>query len=103
MKSFIVVGDSYHVYSSSPFPFAQVQGAGYFESKVETDVATLEFETSTAALVLEMNAAILELETDVAALDLDTEIDMPQEISKQERYSANLEWSMLRLLLMGQL
>jgi hypothetical protein len=31
----------------------------------------------------------LELETDTAALELETEIDVVQEISKQERYSAD--------------
>jgi hypothetical protein len=40
----------------------QVQGAGYFESEVETDVTALE----------------LEMETDVS-----------QKISKQKRYSAD--------------
>jgi hypothetical protein len=40
---------------------------------------TLELETDTAAL---------ELVTYAAALDLETKTDMPQEISKQERYSA---------------
>jgi hypothetical protein len=55
-----------------------VQGAGYPESKVETDVAALQLETSLVDLELEMNATAMELETDV-----------PQETLKQERYSAD--------------
>jgi hypothetical protein len=51
-----------------------------------------------AALELETNATALELETDAAALDLSMETYVPQEISKHERYLANLEWSMLKLL-----
>jgi hypothetical protein len=62
----------------------QVHGEGYFESKVETD------------------AAALELEMDTIALKLKTETDVSQEISNKERYSADLQWSMLKLLLMGQ-
>jgi hypothetical protein len=38
---------------------------------------------------LETDATALELETDVAVLKLET--DVPQETSKHERYSANLE------------
>jgi hypothetical protein len=41
------------------------------------------------ALEFETEAAALKLETYVAALDLEMEIDVPQEISKQERYSAD--------------
>jgi hypothetical protein len=47
---------------------------------VETFAATLELETSSAAL---------ELETDLAPLELETEMDVSQQISKQERYSAD--------------
>jgi hypothetical protein len=36
-----------------------------------------------------MDAATLELETNVAALELETKMNMSQEISKQERYSAD--------------
>jgi hypothetical protein len=43
----------------------QVQGAGYSESEVETDVADLELETDAADLELETDAATLELETDI--------------------------------------
>jgi hypothetical protein len=57
-----------------------VQRAGYSESEVEMDVATLE---------LEMDAAALELETNVIALELETETVMSQKISKQERYLAD--------------
>jgi hypothetical protein len=39
-----------------------VQGAGYSESKVETNVATLQLETSVADLELEIDATALELE-----------------------------------------
>jgi hypothetical protein len=61
-KSFAAAGDSCHVYFSSPLSASdQVQGAGYFESKVETDVTTLELRTYAAALELEMNPAALEL------------------------------------------
>jgi hypothetical protein len=70
-----------------------VQGARYSESEVETDAADLELET---------DAATLKLEMDSTAPKLETETDVSQEISKQERYSADLEWSMLMLLLMGQ-
>jgi hypothetical protein len=44
------------------------------------DVATLELET---------NVVALELETDATALELETKMNMSQEISKQERYSAD--------------
>jgi hypothetical protein len=46
-----------------------------------------KLETSTADLELEMNVTTLELEADVAGLKLET--DVPQETSKQERYSAD--------------
>jgi hypothetical protein len=98
-KSSVVADDSCHVHSLLPLIASnQVQGLGYSESEVETDVATLQLETyaasleldtDAAALELEPNAAGLELETDIVALDLETEIDMPQGLSKQERYSAN--------------
>jgi hypothetical protein len=82
------VGDSYHIHSSSPLPASdQVQGAGYSESEVETDTAALQLETSTDDLELETNITALELETDAAGLEL--EIDVPQETSKQERYSVD--------------
>jgi hypothetical protein len=68
----------------------QVQGVEYSESKVETDTTDLELETN------------IELETDATVLDLETETDVYQEILKQERYSTDYEWSMLKLLLMGQ-
>jgi hypothetical protein len=44
---------------------------GYYESKVETDMAALELDTDVVALKLEMGAA---------ALDLETEIDVSHEI-----------------------
>jgi hypothetical protein len=95
------VGHSCHVHSSSPLPaFDQVQGAGYSVSKLETEVAALQFETSAADLELEMDTTALELEADTIGLEL--KIDVPQETSKQERYSANSEWPTLKLLLMGQ-
>jgi hypothetical protein len=78
------------------------QGAGYSESEVETDAAAIQLETFVADLVLEMGATALELEIDTIALDLETEINVPQGLSKQQRYSADKEWSMLKLLLMGQ-
>jgi molybdopterin-biosynthesis enzyme MoeA-like protein len=81
-------GDSYHVHSLSPLLASdQVQGAGYSESEVETDVAAIQLETSTVDLKLETDATALELEADAASLEL--EIDVPQETSKQERYSAD--------------
>jgi hypothetical protein len=48
---------------------------------VETDDA--------AALELEMDAAPLELETDATPLELETEMNVSQEISKQERHLAD--------------
>jgi hypothetical protein len=69
-------------------------------SKLETEVAALQFETSAADLELEMDTTALELEADMVGLEL--KIDVPQETSKQERYSANSEWPTLKLLLMGQ-
>jgi hypothetical protein len=42
-----------------------------------------------AALKLELDAAAIELDIDVVVLNLETEIDVSQEISKQERYSTN--------------
>jgi hypothetical protein len=90
MKSFAAAGDSCHVHSSSPLPVSdQVQGVGYTKSEVETDAAALELETFTTTLELEMNTAALELEIDAAALDLEIETDVPQEVSKQERYSTD--------------
>jgi hypothetical protein len=38
---------------------------------------------------LKTNVAALKLETNATALDLEMEIDVSQDISKQERYSAN--------------
>jgi hypothetical protein len=82
--------DFCHIHSSSHLAvFDQIQGAGYFESEVETDAADLELETYAAALELEMNAAALKLETDAVVLNLETVTNMYQEISKQERYSAD--------------
>jgi hypothetical protein len=99
MKSSAAVGDSCHIHSSSPLSAVdQVQGTGYSESKVETDVAALQLETSAAALKLETDAAALELElniatlelkTDTTALDLKMETDVPHGLSKQERYSVD--------------
>jgi hypothetical protein len=82
--------DSYHIHSSSPLAVSkQVQGTEYSESEVETDAAALKLETDAAALKLETDTAALELETNTSALDLETEIDVSQEISKQERYLAD--------------
>jgi hypothetical protein len=64
-----------------------MQGAGYFESEVQTDVTALQLETSAADLELEMDAPALELEADTAGLELETYV--PQETLKQERYSTN--------------
>jgi hypothetical protein len=108
MKSSAAAGDSCHLHSSSPLhAYDQVQGTGYSKSEVETDMAVLQLETSATALKLEtsvaaleletdatglkleMNAAALEMERDIGALDLEKEIGMPQQISKQERYSAD--------------
>jgi hypothetical protein len=66
----------------------QVQGVGYFKSKVETSMTVLELETSVAALQLEMDAAPIELETGMDPLELEMKMKVSQEISKQERYSA---------------
>jgi hypothetical protein len=49
-------------------------------------MTSLELETDAAGLELEMSAVALELET---TLDLEMETDVPQALSKQERYSAN--------------
>jgi hypothetical protein len=49
----------------------------------------LELETFVAALELETDVAPLKLETDAATLELEMETDLSQEISKQERYSAD--------------
>jgi hypothetical protein len=84
------VADSYHVHSSSPLAAADlVQGVGYSESEVEADVSDLELETNAASLGLETDAAALKLETYATVLDLETETYVSQEISKQERYSAD--------------
>jgi hypothetical protein len=81
--------NSCHVHSSSPFAASdQVQGAGYSESEVETNVTDLELEIDAAALELEMDTSALELETDATVLNLEAETDMSQEISKQQRYLA---------------
>jgi hypothetical protein len=66
--------------------FDQVQGVGYSKFEVETSVAGLELETSVTALELETDVAPLKLETDAAPLELETEMDVSQEILKQERY-----------------
>jgi hypothetical protein len=50
------------------------------------DAATLELEMDAAGLELEMNAPALKLET---SLDLEMETEVPQGLSKQERYSAD--------------
>jgi hypothetical protein len=105
MKSSAAAGDSCRVHLSSPLPaFDQVHGLGYIESEVETNagalqlesfMAGLELETSVAGLELEMDAVGPELETNAAALELETsldlemETDMPQGLSKHERYSAD--------------
>jgi hypothetical protein len=54
---------------------------------VETDATALQLEISVANLELEMDTTALELEEEVASLEL--EIEVPQETSKQERYSAD--------------
>jgi hypothetical protein len=88
--SFTPVADSCHVHSLSPLVvYDQVQRAGYSEFEVETDVADLKLETDAASLKLEMDATALKLETDEDVLDLEMETDVSQEISKQERYSAD--------------
>jgi hypothetical protein len=79
--SFTAAGDSCHIHSSSPFSTSdQVQGAGYSEFEVETDVTALQLETSVPDLELETVATALELETDTTNLELET--DVPQETSK---------------------
>jgi hypothetical protein len=81
-------GGSYHAHYLPPFPTSdQLQGAGYSESKVETDATALQLEISVANLELEMDTTALELEAEAASLELETEV--PQETSKQERYSAD--------------
>jgi hypothetical protein len=99
MTSSAAMTDSCHVHSLSPLSASdQVQGAGYSEFEVKTDASTLKLEASTTALELEMdvttlelemNVSALKLETDTTALDLEIGIDVPQEILKQERYSAD--------------
>jgi hypothetical protein len=84
--------------------FDQVQGLGYSESEVVIDTTAPQLETSAAALELEMDAATLELEMDAVglelemnapalkletSLDLEMETEVPQGLSKQERYSAD--------------
>jgi hypothetical protein len=82
--------DSCHVHFSSPLAMAdQVQGVRYSESEVETDATDLELETDVASHEMEMDAATPELETDAAVLDLEMETHVSQELSKQERYSAD--------------
>jgi hypothetical protein len=73
MTSSAAAADSYHVHSSSPLVVDQVEGVGYSESEVETNMA---------ALKLEMDMVTLEFETDASVLDLETETDVSQEISK---------------------
>jgi hypothetical protein len=69
------VGDSCHVYSSLPLPASdQVQGVGYSESKVETDMTALQLETSVADLELETDTTALELEIDATGLELETDV-----------------------------
>jgi hypothetical protein len=105
MKSSAAAGDSCHLHLSSPLSaFDHMQGLGYIETEVETNMtalqlessmAGLELETSMAGLELEVDAAGLELETNAAALELETtldlemETDVPQGLSKHERYSAD--------------
>jgi hypothetical protein len=99
MKSSAAMGDSCHIHSLSPLPaLDQLQAMVYSESEVETDAAALQLETSmttvelemdTTALELETSMTALELETYIAALDLEMETDVPHELSKQERYSAD--------------
>jgi hypothetical protein len=77
MTSSATVVDSCHVHSSSPLATSdQVQGVGYSESEVETNMTALELETDMATLELEMDATSLKLETDAAALNLETETDV---------------------------
>jgi hypothetical protein len=66
-------GDSCHVHSLSPLPTSdQVHGAGYSESRVETDTAALKLETSATDLELEIDATALELEADTSSFELET-------------------------------
>jgi hypothetical protein len=66
------VVDTCHIHSLLPLAAAdQVQGAGYSESEVETDVVDLKLETDVAALELEMDATALEVEIDTTVLDLE--------------------------------
>jgi hypothetical protein len=84
------VVDSCHVHSLSSLAASdQVQGVGYFESEVETDVADLKLKTDVAALELETDTTTLKLETYIVVLDLEMETDVAQEILKQKRYSAD--------------
>jgi hypothetical protein len=105
MKCSTALGDSCHIHSSSPLPLSdQVHGLGYTKSEVETDKAAIQLETSTVTLELETDATALELKTDAAGLELEMnartleldktlylemEIDVPQGLSKQERYLAD--------------
>jgi hypothetical protein len=90
MTSSAATADSCHVHSSSSLVAAdQVHRVGYFESEVETDMADLELEIDTAALELETDVVALELGTDAVVLNLERETDVSQEISNQERYSAD--------------
>jgi hypothetical protein len=85
-----VVTDSCHVHSSSPLAASDlVQGVGYSEFEVKTDMADLKLETDSAALELETDIGTLKLETNTTILDLEMATDVYQEISKQERYSAH--------------
>jgi hypothetical protein len=52
-------------------------------------MADPELQTDAAPLELEMDATALELETNAIVLNLLTETGVAQEISKQERYSAD--------------
>jgi hypothetical protein len=83
MTSFDAATDSCHIHSLLPLAASdQVQGAGYSESEVETDVVDLKLETNVAALKLEMDIAAPELETNTVVLDLETETYISQEILK---------------------
>jgi hypothetical protein len=74
MTSSTAACDSCHKHSSSPSHVSdQVQGARYFESKVETDAAALQLETSMTTLELETDAADLKLETSMTTLELETD------------------------------
>jgi hypothetical protein len=69
------VADSCHIHSLSPLLASdQVQGAGYSEFEVETDMTALQLEIFAAALELETSMAALELEIDIAALELETNV-----------------------------